>query len=143
MLNYPVRVPIRIGDTVSRAVEKFAKDHHLDYDLWYHDEPVWLVREETGIASGELLVKRLQISAFDTEQGTLLKVIPDVYVTRSATRLEKKTIDSGLRSKYSKSRVMGELFSKGVDTESVLREILEDVWKSVLELASRVGSSSR
>lgn len=69
----------RLGDEISDAVRGFAKDRDwtdANYDLWYHDEPVWIVREETR--NGETAtVRRVQIRPFDSEDGAALSFTPD------------------------------------------------------------------
>lgn len=69
----------RLGDEISETVLRFAKDRDWagsNYDLWYHEEPIWIIREETR-SGGTATVRRVQIRPFDSEDGAALTFTPD------------------------------------------------------------------
>ena len=78
----PLDIPL-LGDLIAQAVEGFARDHDLQYDLWYHNEPVWLVWREVR---GEGYTQEVQIAAFRTKEGEYLFFIPQAY------RFEEETV---------------------------------------------------
>lgn len=72
----PIDVGSALGDIISDAVVRFAKANNLDYELWYHDEPIWLVGK---MRANRAL--RVQIGAFriEPEIGTQLLFIAEAY----------------------------------------------------------------
>jgi hypothetical protein len=147
MLNQPVSVPLEIGNVISEAMRSFAEEYGLrDYDLWYHDEPLWLVREVSQKPSGEVLVKRVQVSVFDSAEGYKIKAIPDAYVLPSDVKWEeKKTIEADLRVKYSASIIAIDIRQMlPRDTEHAklkVQRIIEEAWQGASELASNIDTT--
>lgn len=80
----PIDVGGVLGDLISDAVVRFAKEHNLKYELWYHDEPVWFVK---NMQSNRTL--RVQVAAFrtDPELGMQLLFIPEAYSWDEANKL--------------------------------------------------------
>lgn len=143
MVNYPRNyVPIAYGDLVSHAVEKFAKDYGLDYDLWYHDEPIWLIRQE--LPGKQLLVKRLQVAVFDTLQGPTIKVIPDAYIMPSKDKWdEKKPVSAKQRFELSVDKSVSSLIQakSTAETESLLYEMLKEAWVNTSQFVAELNVS--
>ena len=78
----PLHIPL-ISDLVSKAVVDFAKAKNIDYDLWYHDEPLWQVWRK----SSDNFYQQVQIAAFLVPEGEQLFFIPQAY-RFDATRRE-------------------------------------------------------
>lgn len=48
---------------VSRIVERFAKDHGLDWQAYHHDEPIWYISEKQRHDS-VTTIRTVQVAAF-------------------------------------------------------------------------------
>lgn len=76
----PLEVSQSVGKGISRAVESFAHDKKLDPEIWYHDEPIWRVRDRQND-----LYHEVQIAAFSSEQDECLFFIPQAYAVDNGT----------------------------------------------------------
>ena len=64
-----------LSSLITERVEKFAADRHIQYEVWYHDEPVWLLWEEE-----EEITRQVEIAAFAVpREEEQLFFIPDAY----------------------------------------------------------------
>lgn len=78
-------VPPQVAKSITDAVEAFANDRNLEAVSWYHDEPVWFVRQrvpQEQTESGHWLVQRVQVAAFEPSSPRNLPrlyVLPDAY----------------------------------------------------------------
>lgn len=119
----PLEVP-GLGDPIAQAVKVFAEEAKLNYDLWYHDEPVWLVWEEV---EKDTFYKQVQIAAFFIDgEGEQLFFIPQAYgyqeEKRKTTRAEPSTPDI-----YISFRKFHGLSEDNV--KDIVRSYLHDAWK--------------
>jgi hypothetical protein len=90
--NRPLEVPQRVGDSISQAVEDFARKRELDPHLWYHNESIWLVRSRSND-----LYREVQIAAFSWDRKESLFFIPQAYAFEGgAVRAAKQTVVNGL-----------------------------------------------
>jgi hypothetical protein len=76
----PLNIPQRVGNGISRAVEDFAREENLDRELWYHDEPIWLLRSKRNDPYREV-----QIAAYSSERDERLFFIPQAYRLEAGT----------------------------------------------------------
>jgi hypothetical protein len=117
----PLAVSQRVGDCISRAVEDFARDKKLDSELWYHDEPIWLVRSKRSDPYREV-----QIAAFLWERDECLFFIPHAYRFKNGlVRAAKQKVVEGLRSRIPLKQL------EGRDEEKIKKEVenmLPDAW---------------
>jgi hypothetical protein len=78
MVTQPKEVSKWMENRIIEAIDKFIRDDSQKNLTWeihyrYHDEPIWLLK----LTEGEI-VKRIQISVFDDEEGNLnIYIIPD------------------------------------------------------------------
>ena len=91
-LSEPVEIPL-IGNVISKAVQAFAQSKSLDYELWYHDEPIWIVRKE----SPKNFFKHVQVAAFDTADGEKLCFVPKAYGFGEGTNLSTSPDPSSVK----------------------------------------------
>ena len=71
----PIDIPV-VGAHISTAIRRFASNkQRCQVEVWYHDEPVWFVREECEKG----FYRQVQIAAFLTEQGEHLFFTPFAY----------------------------------------------------------------
>jgi hypothetical protein len=76
----PLDIPV-VGAHISAAVRRFASNkQRCEFELWYHDEPVWFVRD----AGERGFYRQVQIAAFLTEQGEHLFFTPFAYAADGA-----------------------------------------------------------
>lgn len=129
----------KLGDEISQAVRQFAEvrgwspDH---YDLWYHDEPVWIVREKAE-DGGTATVRRVQIRPFDTVEGFVLSFTPDAmaYDIDSGRVEARPSPHSRVKGSHSVPIVALELFLSTPRERLIEQRIEEDprgVVRSVL-----------
>lgn len=81
MVQRVLPISQEVGDLLSEVVREFVQIYKLgpeSYDLWYHDEPIWIVRSTRETRQG-VQVRRVQIAAFSTPEGDQLIFIPDAY----------------------------------------------------------------
>jgi hypothetical protein len=71
----PIEVPL-ISGLIAQAVKKFAQDRAHDYDLCYHDKPIWRV---VSFDLTNNIFREVQVSAFLTEDGEELSFVPRAY----------------------------------------------------------------
>lgn len=86
---HPVEVPRRFGDALTDAVRRVAGERGWEYDAWYHDAPVWIVRERRPWGAHGSVVCRVQIAVFDAEHGPVVEAIPDAYAVAGG-RVKRK-----------------------------------------------------
>jgi hypothetical protein len=78
MVTQPKEVSKWMENKIIDAIKEFIKHDSQKNVAWeihirYHDEPIWLLK----LTEGEI-VKRIQISVFDDEEGNLnIYIIPD------------------------------------------------------------------
>ena len=72
----PIDISV-VGAHISTAIRRFASNkQRCEVEVWYHDEPVWFVREECE----KVFYRQVQIAAFLIEQGVHLFFTPFAYV---------------------------------------------------------------
>lgn len=129
-----------LGNLVSEAIEEFARKLNLkpdSYDLWYHDEPVWIVRSRELTQDGKShLVRRVQICPFRTNEQPRLTFIPDVYLYN----LSNKTVSPKLAAETRKTKILSLDLNaltqtKREEAKSRISDYLWKAWGSTKEFA--------
>lgn len=80
-------IPEPLGEVISNAVLSVTQDPD-EYDLWYHNEPVWLVHRRR-LSGDYVRVSRVQITPCFIDNQAVLLVQPDAQL------LDKYCDDSG------------------------------------------------
>ena len=159
MVTRLVDVPRSVGDLISQAVKRFAHERRWDdehFDLWYHDEPVWIVRDwkQASLARDDRtrrLVIRVQLAAFDTHNlNESVQAIPDAYIVedgRISKRAKKKDrrAVSEVRSQAIYSLVALENSARAERPDeviSIVRGLIEDAWSQAEILGSQLQESA-
>jgi hypothetical protein len=65
-----------LGPIIAQAVQAFAQERDLRYELWYQNAPVWLAWQEVR---PDNYVREVQAAAFRTRDGEALFFIPHAY----------------------------------------------------------------
>ncbi len=99
MINRVVEMSYALGELITDAVIKLKDTEGLkedEYDLWYREQPIWLVRKIKQLSGQDKVeVFRVQVAVFDTKEGIQLQAIPDAYVLEGnevVARCEPKQI---------------------------------------------------
>ena len=71
----PLEVDRNLGDVIASAIEAFAKNNELQCELWYHNQPVWLLSLNV---QGEFF-QQVQVAAFHGRKKDELFFIPQAY----------------------------------------------------------------
>jgi hypothetical protein len=71
----PLDIPL-LGSLVAQAVESFAREHDLRFDLWHQNAPIWVVWKEI---KPDDYIREVQVAAFRTRDGEALFFIPHAY----------------------------------------------------------------
>jgi len=121
----PLDVPRRLGDLISGVVELFASKHRLEHEIWYHDQPIWLVWEQEGDT-----FRKVQITAFEGQQDDALFFVPAAYRFRNddlfSTQQEATTHLIGSLPLRSLSTANPNAVTL---TRGQIRQCLEKAWK--------------
>lgn len=141
MVTGPITIPRQLGDLISEAVLDLIKESWgpEDYDLYYHDEPVWFVRQSKQVGS-MIEVRRVQIAAFDTVEGQEVRAIPDAYRYNPEQKRIELTVSQESRSRGTQSVRLWELMSLLVQNAADqakwrLRSVIDNAWKNAEELS--------
>ena len=115
------------GPKLTQAVQRYADEHGLVADPWYHDSPIWYITDQVKVphaAHGEVLdsTKRIQIGIAHGEGGLELHLIPSRGLHPNQEELERRKLD------WAK-------LTKG-DFEQTLYQEIGKVWQAI-------GSSER
>lgn len=103
----PVEVGPIFSSVIASVMGAYAKAQGLVFIPWYHDEPIWFIKQQDGD-----LVRRVQVSAFRRDEGgqqvVSISIIPDAYKVvgnRVATRIDQQAIQGSIQtvSTYRKS----------------------------------------
>ena len=132
----PLDLPL-IGDFVAQAVQQFAEFRSLKCDLWYHDEPLWIVWQE----SQPDFFREVQVAAFHTEQGEQLLFIPQAYkyiedktVTTSPEDQSIEIIQTPLLTLY-RFREDTDIDEERHRIKNIIDQNLGNAWEIALELS--------
>lgn len=120
-------IPRDFGDVISEAVLEFAKIRNWGpehYDLWYHDAPVWYVREDRRTGD-ETWVTRAQIAPFRTPAGLELYAMPDVFIYDWAQKRVTAECSPEDRQRRSRVALLEPLLRTATDDRATaIKEIL-------------------
>lgn len=131
----PIDVSRRVGDVLTTAVQRVAEDRGLEHEAWYHDEPIWIVRERRPRGAGTV-VCRVQVAVFDGPDGRVVEAIPDAY-TVAHGRVRRKALERSRRAGIQSVR-LPEVLS---DSEPIANLILR-AWKAARALADGLRAES-
>lgn len=126
----PLPIP-ELDESITVVVRDFAKSHGLEYELWYHNEPLWLVlKREKGIT------RKVQVAAYaplggGTSQANLF-FIPSAY-SFDEQKLESRTIPGNVKEKYIRSKPTAEIPPNSKD---VLVTMLDSAWKDAQKFST-------
>jgi hypothetical protein len=130
--TYNYLLPEKLGETISKAVETFAKkEANRTCDLWYHGLPVWIVRGHTGKR-----VNRVQIDAVVVAPKPIISFTPDAYedVTEDEKGLKKVKRMTGFPNKVMEQRL--NLFvDEAVEKPHMIDKCLEQAWGKAVALS--------
>ena len=73
--SVPLSIPRDLGNTISMVLERFATSTKLQHEVWYHNEPRWIVWQEAD----DGVVREVQIAAFSGKSDDELCFIPHAY----------------------------------------------------------------
>lgn len=157
MVTNLLNIPRTTGDLISRAIEEFAEERSRGpdhYDLWHHDEPVWILRDWRPLASARRvgpqprLVIRVQLAAFDTDDPlTRFQAIPDAHILadgRITQRLPKSArgilqAHSGILLDALESAAWAKKFAEEIHQE--LRKLIAVAWAEAESLGTQIRPS--
>jgi hypothetical protein len=122
---------------VSDAVLEFAKKMGLgpeDYDLWYQEEPIWIVRSRQKL-NGGTLVRRVQVSFALATDGKRLRLVfmPDLYLYDPIKKAVVKKTSPERRRAFSKeipAPAVDDLKYKGPGYQATVTATLQEAWKA-------------
>lgn len=155
MVTRLVDVPRSVGDLISKAVLHFARERRWNdahYDLWYHDEPVWIVRDSKPIGTsasrnGARLIIRVQLSAIDApDQPESLHAVPDAYIVTGGhvSKRTNKRDRQGLASRdEQEAPSLLELQNRALDDPYVVMSIVERLLQHAWPQAEQLGRQLR
>ena len=112
-----------LSGLITERVAKFAADRHIQHEVWYHDEPVWLLWEEE-----EAITRQVEIAAFAVpREEEQLFFIPDAYYfdekNLKVTAVDPNRVKDDIFSRPLKS------FDPQSDSASLeFRELLGAAW---------------
>jgi len=111
-------LPEPLGDVISNAVLSVTQDPD-EYDLWYHNEPIWLVHRRR-LAGDQVRVSRVQITPCLIDNQAVLLVQPDAQLLdkcedhngRPAREYAKKSLSIGTSASRADSIDLAKLFQE-------------------------------
>lgn len=138
----PVAVSRQLGDLIGEVVLAFAGERDWgpdSYDLWYQGEPLWFLRQSSAVGPHKLLVRRVQVAAFDTDRGMELQAIPDAYLYDSDARKAEASVSPGTRLEGRHTESLTQLeqglaHGKLETARAKLRVMIEAAWSVASEL---------
>lgn len=116
-----------LSDLITEQVEKFAADRDIQHEVWYHDEPVWLLWEEAGN-----ITRQVEIAAFAVprEEEQLL-FIPDAYCY-DEDKLQVHALDQSRVKAAIVFRPLKSFDPQSNSAGSKLRDLLRAAWEKAV-----------
>lgn len=149
-----------LGALISQVVEEYVRARGWgpeSYDLWYHDEPLWFIRDKTGrehigtrpsAKNGALVVTRVQISPFTSSAGLELMAMPDAYVYDPTAKRVTAKASASDRSRGRQTRSVQELEwwlanSERDEAEQAVRSMIDAAWYEAARIKPHRVADSR
>jgi hypothetical protein len=131
----PIDVPRPVGDALTEVVRRVAEERGLEHDAWYHDEPIWIVRERRHHGARSV-VCRVQVAVFEGPDGQIVEAIPDAYAVADG-RVKRKASARSRRAGIQSAR----LPQPPSESEPIAKLILR-AWKAASALADGLSTES-
>lgn len=140
MVQELIGITPELGELISEVVRHFAHQLGLgpgDYDLWYHDEPVWIVRSRQQYHHdyfvGSYSVRRVQICAFQINAEAKLTFVPDAYLYDPVKKAVLKRSSARSRRENCRTLSLGDLvegarWGKSAHVKSQVDKTLRETW---------------
>lgn len=122
----PIRITIE--REIAEAVKNFARAKGVEYELRYHNLPLWIVRQK--VVSGGFF-REVQIAAYACRNMEQLYFVPHVYAFDESGM--KTASPNTTMPGIVKVRLNG-LVNMGQELPQVLNAFLERAWLNVLKL---------
>lgn len=116
---------IPFGDEITKAVEDFAHGQHLECESYYHDLPLWIVREA---ASKRQKIRRVQVNAYLVSTTPYISLVPSISVLVGNDKMLVPKRCQAIRFK------MGEVVKRRRLDEEEFKARLQDAWKKASAL---------
>lgn len=133
-----------LGNLISKAVMKFAQARGWsaeNYDLWYHGEPVWYVRQDEGIAPSTSVVQRVQIAAFPGQDGAMLVFMPDAFIYDwAAHRIAEKPSPTDRAARKQEIPIREVVREDQQEAEAHLQQLIKRAWEQAQQLSQQLAT---
>ena len=105
---------IVLGPSIAKAVEAFAQEHDLQYELWHHNAPIWLVWQDV---KADNYIREVQVAAFRTKDSEALFFIPHAYQYEDEKLFATPTAPANVVQRSLQA------FYENLDVETIRQEI--------------------
>lgn len=136
--SYNYLLPEEIVTAIARVITDFAGQNGLQYSLWDHDLPVWIVQGSAGAR-----VNRAEIASVLTASGPLLSFTPEAYedtwtctneITYQTRRLTSPDDMVAHRSQIPVEQLLYPETLRYMGIDGVVRRHVNDAWEQSKQL---------
>lgn len=123
-------IPEGTANKIEKAVKAFAVRQGTSFDLWYHDLPIWVIRQTQEDKTSRVVIEAIY-EATDPRPRAILSFTPDLYVRQ--VKHEKGSKEISLKTSPPEQNV--KLRDKlEIDNITKMEEILTKIQQAWLKI---------